>query len=1101
MNPEKSANSFQLQLGPPAAYFTFATEVVAKLKAQTSTEARFIYLLPVKRAVRQFTQHLIQHSPGGVLADPPVFTFYELLLKLYEDLPNAKKVISPAMSLFLVEEALRKNVDSLGFFKKNSASRRGLVRRVNELITELREYGYEGDELGDRWETEDKRIADFKLLVKEFRLSLGEELIDESGAMHELIEHLSPEFWQARFPAVDTLYMSGYGLFTRPMQLFFEKVRSFCNLKIKLDYLPEKHAGQFPVFEHVHRAYEILSGLQPTTIDSGVAGVWEERLFRNDLPEGQPLQCPGNVLIQPAARRSEEVAFIANYVKRLHLSEGVPLHKIGITFPSLEKYAPLIHQIFPRYGVPYNISTGYQLDQSPLIRSFLLVLEVPLQGYEVSKIQQLLASPFFNPGSVDVAIHEQQLRFLARELRLDNFSGNWQRALQRKLGYLQNSASQAHDDEDDRMRADRDFEAIRQAAAGIQWLLDAFKPLEKNTSAAEFRQIYLDILSKFGMLAWYRDGNEEMSPRESEQEYRAFNRFIKLMDQFSWMVSNVARGREQSIKEFHQYLSLLVAQATYNMREWPNYGLQIMPRLEILSIEPQVLVFGGMLEGQFPRPYTQDVFFHDDERENLGLLATEDLLDQDRYLFYQFLRAAPERLIFTYPKYERDSAQVPSNFLNALADRFAVRWRRQVPSRAFLQNDRGLIEQVAAAIPAGLQSKDLVNLRRWHLLHQNRPYHRQEAALWVERISELEQKKQPDDFGIYEGIIGNNDRIAALLTEKFADSSFSVTRLENFAFCPIRFFFGYLLNLEELPEPESGMTALERGQFVHNTLFRFYRELRENGQTGNPLSQRLRLMAIAQEELNALPFEGLFFDLEKENYLGGAGKTGLLDLYLKTEQAALDQFGFEPAYFELAFGRTGKKTEQDEASTEFPVILHRGSESMKITGKIDRIDVNPDQQAMLIDYKTGGIPGRLPRRVLEGLTLQLPVYGLILEELGKHDRDFPGLQPVLLALSQIRDSKNLGRKLVLADGEAGLPLKSDRSGAVLPNKRICDADGVSLTFHELLEETRNQLFDYRHEILVGKFRHTRYPQDAACASYCQFRRICRKDIRKLEQNG
>ncbi len=1100
MQPKPALN---LIIGPAGEYYFFRPEIEKRVDAAGGFAHDFLYFLPVKRAVRHFKSQLIARAARGVLADPPIFTIYDFLVEFYKTLPNARKVISQAMRLFLVEESLKACLEDLQFFTEASARRRGLVSKVDALVSELREYGYNADLLQKAAESaeEKRRYHDFARLLEQFEAALGERLIDEAGAIQAVLAHFDEKgrFWRRHFPHIKTIYMSGYGLFSRPMLTFFERLRGVVEIKIKLDYLPENPG----LFSHADAAFEALQALSPVVTQSHTPQPWETQLFQHKPPR-EKLALGKKVLIQPCATPQQEVAFIANYVKRLHLQEGIPLHRIGITFPSLEQYAPLIHEIFPRYGLPdtglpYNLSTGFQLSQSPLIRSFMLVLEVPLLGYEVKKLLQLLASPFLKPRD-GVAVPLSAAKQIAQELRLTHFYGPWAEELAERLTFLREQIARSREEDDfDLQRLQARAHVFEENLEPLQTLLERLETLEKRQPVSEFRKNFLALLDDLGFLGWYKKRNPHLKTTEQEKEFRAFNRFIKLLDQFSWIVTNLHGEKALSLKDFEYYLNLLVSQATYNLREWANFGLQIMPRLEILAVEPQVLIFGGMVESDFPRPYTRDVFFNDEERDAMGLAATEDLLAQDRYILYQVLSANVQRLVFTYPKFQKEAARVPSNFLTVLSDQSDAHWRRAVPSALFLQNQGELLEQVGRQLPRAVRPSDERKLRYWLQLHRHDEEKQQVAQLWLQRV-EIEHRKRGREFGAYEGILSDFSDIVARLQQAFGDRPFSITRLETFAFCPIQFYLRYLLGLEEEREIETGITALERGEFVHQTLFRFYVALREQHRLHIPWLGLNLLRKIAEEEFARLPrlSGGLLLELEREKYFGSERHAGLWEIFLREEEKQITALKFFPRYFEVAFGRAGRKAEQDPLLPEMPAIeLRRNGSSVKITGKVDRIDLNDRGQALLLDYKTGSAASKAGD-VCRGTDLQLPVYALMLRELLRSTPDREA-QAAMTAIYRVRDPENCQREPVIYDREAGLNL-NHRGHAGLPNKSITDEGGNPLTFENMLQRTEAFLFDYVEKIRHGHFRHTRFPQEAPCQKYCEFRRMCRKDVRKLLEN-
>ena len=192
------------------------------------------------------------------------------------------------------------------------------------------------------------------------------------------------------------------------------------------------------------------------------------------------------------------------------------------------------------------------------------------------------------------------------------------------------------------------------------------QPLSKSRSIAELHMSYLETLESLGLLKWFHPANEALSVQEQEKEYRAFNRFRKLLDEIMWMLNHIHGNSAIPVSEYYHYLSLIIENSTYNLREWSDYGVQIMPRLEILSLNLNHFFIGGLVEGEFPRFYTRDIFFNDDERLEMGLNASEDRLNQDRFLFYQWLSSNTQNITLSYPLTEKDKTLQKSTFLTAL---------------------------------------------------------------------------------------------------------------------------------------------------------------------------------------------------------------------------------------------------------------------------------------------------------------------------------------------------------------------------------------------------------------------------------------------------
>ena len=1074
---------FKLMTGPAGDYYYFQKDITERIrKSQNSLEFDFVYFLPVKRAVRSLREKLIAAAPQKVLATPPIFTFYDFMVSLYKQLPQAKKVISAAMRLFLIEESVKACAGDLQFFREDSAERRGLVAKIEALISELREYGYDDNTLLRHVANQgDPRYQDFAKILAAYQKALTDKLIDETGAIQEVLHQLetNPKLFKTLCPQITTIYFSGYGLYSEPMVRFIGLMSRQLNVIVKLDYVHQNPA----MFAHAQEAYERLTALNPIESSSDAPADWEALLFSKQTFE-EKLPLHKNVMIQPCRDRQQEVAFIAAYVKRLHLEKNIPLHKIGITFPSLEQYAPLIHEIFPKYGLPetglpYNLSTGFQLSQSPLIRSFMLLLEIPLFGFDAKKVEQLLVTPFLSP-ELRKHLPAEFVYTVTSELRITQLVGDIRAKIAKHLAYLEQQKSMAGEDAYTQRDIEQRIGLLQQYSEAFCELLDRLSEMIKKQSVGEFRRCYLALLDRLGF----------MTPTEKEKEFRAFNRFIKLLDQFSWIVTTLHGDEPLTLKELYGYLNLLISQATYNLREWSNFGLQIMPRLEILAIEPQVLIFGGMVEGDFPRPFTKDAFFSDDERAEMKLAASEDLLDQDKFLFYQVLSSRVERLVFTYPRFQGESATVPSTFLTVLEDQAVVHRRKNMPSDLFLQTESDLLLNTARGIRNHQQNASKLQLKRWYLLNRTFPEKLALAEIWFQKMR-VQQQVFGDDFTEYEGMLNTFpeifNEIARLTTEK----PLSITRLESYAFCPIQFFLNYVLNLSEREEVQTEMTALERGQYVHHTLFRFYVELRNKGMLNEAPTQAELLRKIAKSEFNKFPFSGLMTDLEYLRFFGnGANRKGLWQRYLEQEASYMadESTAFIPAFFEVAFGNAGSKQAQDPLLPNLPPAkLTDGTTGFELTGKIDRIDLDKNKNALLLDYKTGSVDVGNMGNILKGLVLQLPVYADVLKQI-LEDRIN---RSVAVALYQVKDEFACKRKNLIADN---IDIPGGGRDYKVPNKKSEEKD-----FDDVLKEVRAHLFRYVRQIRGGIFRHTEYPTEHPCTKYCQFRYMCRKDTGKIQR--
>ncbi len=357
--------------------------------------------------------------------------------------------------------------------------------------------------------------------------------------------------------------------------------------------------------------------------------------------------------------KEQEVAFIAATVKKLHQQTGLPLHQFGITFPDLENYAPLIRNAFKDAGIAYNLSTGFSLAQSSLIQSYLQVLKVVTQGFDCEQVYALLLSPLINSHENMAATWKR----LIRQMRMKHLSRDWQQQVQ---AFIKHKKDQQAADEEE-----TDVEyllALEKMMSGLPPLIHSLQSLPASAPAVLLKEHFIRVLSELGMLNWLEHEQNYLNRQEQERIYRAFNRFIKLLEQLTWILQFQWQDNAITLSDYYRNLKLLIQQETFNLREWSNYGVQIMPRLEIQALECNYLFIGGLLEGNFPRHFRRDIFFNDQERQQMGLTASEDILAQDRFLFYQLLASSAEQVYLTCPKFSNDIELLPSTFLASLKD-------------------------------------------------------------------------------------------------------------------------------------------------------------------------------------------------------------------------------------------------------------------------------------------------------------------------------------------------------------------------------------------------------------------------------------------------
>lgn len=1057
-------NKLIIHTGHYCGYYYFTNQIIKEIKQGRD---EYIALLPVNRAVRIFKKQLVDAAVGSAVFDPPVFTFDRLLLDIYAKLPKARSLIGHDIFYMLTEKALNEGAQNLKYLGSRGRVTQSLVKKTAEVLQELRRFGYNGEAFS-KTHHDDKirnplKYHDFEFLLHQIDVMLGEELIDEPYAVYSAAQQLSKSVFEGLYPGKKIIYISGYGLFSPAMYHFIQKTSQWIQVKIKLDYLSSNPS----LFNHTAQVLERMKKMGARVIEEPETDILAPVLFKRTENTAKNSALNERIEIQRYDERKDELEAIAARVKKLHLRGKIPLERIALTFSNMEKYGPLVRRAFKAYGIPLNLSTGYTLSQSPLIRLFLNLLNLIISGFDFRKTLHVLNSSFISKP--EIFNSDTLLRILV-EYRIKNLRCGWHSALKKTL-----------------IKRNDQSPALPQKLTQIDNLdniLGCLYEMPRQLSPGEFRSAFIKMLNSLDILNWHKQETPLLARHEQEMEFRAFNRFMKWFDKFIWTTDYFYGSQKLPLAEYYSQLRSGIQNTVFNLTEWPGYGVQVMPRLEILALDYDVLFVGGLIDGEFPRASSRDVFFNDKVRAEMGLLAAEEMLDQDRFIFYQILNSAKIKTILTFPAYEATRALVPSTFLSDLQEVSEENLTVDTSDEAHpninkLWNDSGITIQNTQFDSSADLLKKIIDIG---------PKEKNTILSILRRIEAAAGRVYFTEPGVYEGNLKSQKPIYTELQKRYSGKIWSASRLEEYAFCPMQFFISHLLKIEDIPELEETLSPLERGNALHKILYRFYSEINDKEQ---PLRYRDRLFEITREEFDKLPYDGLFWQIELRRYFGGQGIPGLLDTFLEYDQQRINETGFIPFRFELSFGYS-RRCLKDKYSQKEALELGKDSRKLKIAGSIDRIDRNEQGLAAVFDYKTGSAFSINSKSIYEGLHFQLPLYMLALNKMVKD------IQPVFAGIYQVKDAENCKHIPVVAD-KTNWPYNTRSQRVHLPNRHIINENEVQLTLDELLDHSLDQAISRVEELKRGIFRHTRFPESSACQTYCPYRRICQKNVAKLKK--
>lgn len=222
----------------------------------------------------------------------------------------------------------------------------------------------------------------------------------------------------------------------------------------------------------------------------------------------------------------------------------------------------------------------------------------------------------------------------------------------------------------------------------------------------------------------------------------------------------------------------------------------------------------------------------------------------------------------------------------------------------------------------------------------------------------------------------------------------SASRLEQLARCPFAYLLKYVLEVSPPEEIDLDrarwLGAADRGSLLHEIFAGFMKALRRTGEKGGvraaehaPLMKRIADESIRRYRKEIPPPSEAVFEQERQEILQAAA------VFLKTEEEREERG--EPLLFEVSFGcgrARGRSSETGEDGSceerlEEPAVLDFGAgRSLRLAGRIDRIDRVEAGLYRVIDYKTGSYAKfEEVERFGRGRALQPAVYALAAEQI------------------------------------------------------------------------------------------------------------------------
>ncbi|HEX9251905.1 MAG TPA: 3'-5' exonuclease, partial [Ignavibacteriaceae bacterium] len=690
------------------------------------------------------------------------------------------------------------------------------------------------------------------------------------------------ERFNKSFSGIKTILINGFDEFTQPEINIINRAAEIegIELYVMFDYYRYNPA----LFSHLDSCYEKFKArgfcevedISPIQFNDYQKRI-REKLFllnENDTPKASEIEIVKIIAQSP----EEEIRLIAKEIKLLITKKNVDVDSITIAFNLISDHSAIIRDVFNEYGIPFNLTDRYALNESQPVIALINFLEIQENNFYYKNIFRALTGRWIKIDAVDLS----NLLRVSSNLKIVSGYKNWIDSISRTIDEINYN----NDDEDNRFLP---IEFYIKAKDDVEAIFEMLKPFREKKTIYEFKDELRTLIYTLSLPQRIVNDHEDYI----EKNVKAVSVFLETLDElFDLLADENGTDKKFPLSYFLSQIKNALQFTRYNIKERHASGVLITSVNEIRGLNFDYVFIGGLVDGEFPTRYQPEIFLSGSYKKDEYRHILED-----RYHFYQTLCCAKKRLYLSYAMKDEKKEFTPSTFVNDLSRLFSVKEKSSKDYSALIYSRSELMKYVASLD----LEKDKDNIKTLGIDTE-----KLKTDLSVDKL----RLENPFGETEFTGNISINvsEEAKTKLAEQ-AEKQYSASQLEEYAKCPFQYFLKRILQLETIEEPTEELESFELGSIIHSILYEFYSSIKEKkiilslcDDVTFRQAEKL-IFSIAEKKIEKLRLNSTMIFFEREKILGIAGNKKKSILYKFLEEERNNSEGFIPQYFELGFGK------------------------------------------------------------------------------------------------------------------------------------------------------------------------------------------------------